>query len=133
MEAIYAAAIVLAFIAFGELVSIWSKARIPSLLAAMLATFIFAKIGVLPETVIDDSLLLQTYTFAESVRPEAAGSPGSAGGTSSRSSAVSPVWDCWSSSANIRHPCSRINGHPPWPWPSSPPSKPHCSRCSFDR
>ena len=133
MEAIYAAAIVLAFIAFGELVSIWSKARIPSLLAAMLATFIFAKIGVLPETVIDDSLLLQTYTFAESVRPEAAGSPGSAGGTSSRSSAVSPVWDCWSSSANIRHPCSRINGHPPWPWPSSPSSKPHCSRCSFDR
>ena len=133
MEAIYAAAIVLAFIAFGELVSIWSKARIPSLLAATLATFIFAKIGVLPETVIDDSLLLQTYTFAESVRPEAAGSPGSAGGTSSRSSAVSPVWDCWSSSANIRHPCSRINGHPPWPWPSSPPSKPHCSRCSFDR
>ena len=133
MEAIYAAAIVLAFIALGELVSIWSKARIPSLLAAMLATFIFAKIGVLPETVIDDSLLLQTYTFAESVRPEAAGSPGSAGGTSSRSSAVSPVWDCWSSSANIRHPCSRINGHPPWPWPSSPSSKPHCSRCSFDR
>ena len=130
MEAIYAAAIVLAFIAFGELVSIWSKARIPSLLAAMLATFIFAKIGVLPETVIDDSLLLQTYTFAESVRPEAAGSPGSAGGTSSRSSAVSPVWDCWSSSANIRHPCTRINGRPPCPWPSS---RPHCSRCSFDR
>ncbi|WP_370036362.1 hypothetical protein [Brevibacterium epidermidis] len=126
MEAIYAAAIVLAFIAFGELVSIWSKARIPSLLAAMLATFIFAKIGVLPETVIDDSLLLQTYTFAESVRPEAAGSPGSAGGTSSRSSAVSPVWDCWSSSANIRHPCTRISGRRPCRWPSSPSSRQPC-------
>ena len=126
MEAIYAAAIVLAFIAFGELVSTWSKARIPSLLAAMLATFIFAKIGVLPETVIDDSLLLQTYTFAESVRPEAAGSPGSAGGTSSRSSAVSPVWDCWSSSANIRHPCTRISGRRPCRWPPSPSSRQPC-------
>ena len=49
----------------------------------MLGIFIFAKIGVRPETVIDDSLLLQTYTFAESVRPEAAGSPASAGGISS--------------------------------------------------
>ncbi|MCU4297636.1 hypothetical protein D3I60_11190 [Brevibacterium permense] len=63
MEAIYAAAIVLAFIALGELVSIWSKARVPSLLVAMLGIFIFAKIGVVPETVIDDSLLLQAYTF----------------------------------------------------------------------
>ncbi|SDS99939.1 hypothetical protein SAMN04489752_3077 [Brevibacterium siliguriense] len=63
MEAIYAAAIVLAFIAVGELVSIWSKARIPSLLIAMLGIFVFAKIGVVPETVIDDSLLLQAYTF----------------------------------------------------------------------
>ena len=126
MEAKYAAAIVLASIAFGELVSTWSKARIPSLLAAMLATFIFAKIGVLPETVIDDSLLLQTYTFAESVRPEAAGSPGSAGGTSSRSSAVSPVWDCWSSSANIRHPCTRISGRRPCRWPPSPSSRQPC-------
>ena len=63
MEAIYAAAIVLAFIAVGELVSIWSKARIPSLLVAMLGIFVFAKIGVVPETVIDDSLLLQAYTF----------------------------------------------------------------------
>lgn len=63
MEAIYAAAIVLAFIALGELVSIWSKARVPSLLVAMLGIFIFAKIGVVPETVIDDSLLLQAYSF----------------------------------------------------------------------
>ncbi|MGR6089583.1 hypothetical protein [Brevibacterium sediminis] len=63
MEAVYAAAIVLAFIALGELVSIWSKARVPSLLVAMLGIFIFAKIGVVPETVIDDSLLLQAYSF----------------------------------------------------------------------
>jgi len=63
MEAIYAAAIVLAFIALGELVSIWSKARVPSLLVAMLGIFVFAKIGVVPETVIDDSLLLQAYSF----------------------------------------------------------------------
>ena len=63
MEAIYAAAIVLAFIALGELVSIWSKARVPSLLVAMLGILIFAKIGVVPETVIDDSLLLQAYSF----------------------------------------------------------------------
>ncbi|WP_152348467.1 hypothetical protein [Brevibacterium sp. CFH 10365] len=63
MEAIYAAAIVLAFIALGELVSIWSKARVPSLLVAMLGIFVFAKLGVVPETVIDDSLLLQAYSF----------------------------------------------------------------------
>lgn len=63
MEAIYAAATVLAFIAFGELISIWSKARIPSLLVAMLSIFVFAKIGIVPETVIDDSMLVQIYTI----------------------------------------------------------------------
>src|SRR5699024_6839752 len=63
MEAIYAAAVVLAFIAFGELISIWSKARIPSLLVAMLSIFVFAKIGIVPETVIDDSMLVQIYTI----------------------------------------------------------------------
>ncbi|MCF2588946.1 hypothetical protein [Brevibacterium sp. UCMA 11752] len=63
MEGIYAAAIVLGFIAIGELVSIWSKARVPSLLVAMLGIFIFAKIGIVPETVIDDSMLVQVYTI----------------------------------------------------------------------
>lgn len=63
MEGIYAAAIVLGFIAVGELVSIWSKARVPSLLVAMLGIFIFAKIGIVPETVIDDSMLVQVYTI----------------------------------------------------------------------
>lgn len=63
MEAIYAAAIVLGFIALGELVSIWSKARVPSLLVAMLGIFIFAKIGLIPETIVDDSMLVQIYTI----------------------------------------------------------------------
>ncbi|GAA1535183.1 hypothetical protein [Brevibacterium picturae] len=63
MEGIYAAAIVLGFIALGELVSIWSKARIPSLLVAMLSIFIFAKIGIVPDTIIDDSMLAQVYTI----------------------------------------------------------------------
>ena len=63
MEAIYAAAIVLGFIALGELVSIWSKARVPSLLVAMLGIFIFAKIGIVPETIVDDSMLVQVYTI----------------------------------------------------------------------
>ncbi|GAA1953437.1 hypothetical protein GCM10009689_38210 [Brevibacterium antiquum] len=63
MEGIYAAAIVLGFIAIGELVSIWSKARIPSLLVAMLGIFIFAKIGIVPDTVVDDSMLVQVYTI----------------------------------------------------------------------
>ncbi|WP_309130447.1 hypothetical protein [Brevibacterium sp.] len=63
MEAIFAAAVILAFIALGELVSIWSKARIPSLLVAMLGIFIFAKIGVVPTSVVDDSMLVQIYTI----------------------------------------------------------------------
>ena len=63
MEPIFAAAIVLAFIALGELVSIWSKARIPSLLVAMLGIFVFAKIGIVPESIIDDSMLVQIYTI----------------------------------------------------------------------
>ncbi|RAC91302.1 hypothetical protein DN549_35755, partial [Burkholderia multivorans] len=63
MEAIFAATILLAFIALGELVSIWSKARIPSLLVAMLGVFIFAKIGIVPESVVDDSMLVQIYTI----------------------------------------------------------------------
>ena len=63
MEGIYAAAIVLGFIALGELVSIWSKARVPSLLVAMLGIFIFAKIGIVPDTVVDDSMLVEVYTI----------------------------------------------------------------------
>ena len=63
MEAIFAATIVLAFIAFGELVSIWSKARVPSLLVAMLGIFIVAKIGIIPDTVVEDSMLVQVYTI----------------------------------------------------------------------
>ena len=36
MHPVYAIAVVLAFIAVGELISIWSRARVPSLLVAML-------------------------------------------------------------------------------------------------
>ncbi|WP_029089348.1 hypothetical protein [Brevibacterium album] len=63
MEPIFAAAIVLAFIALGELVSIWSKARIPGLLVAMLAAFAFAQLGLIPADTIDQSLLAQIYAI----------------------------------------------------------------------
>ena len=63
MEPIYSAAIVLAFIAVGELVSIWSKARVPSLLVAMLGIFIFAQLGLVPKTVVDDSMMPAIYTI----------------------------------------------------------------------
>ena len=63
MEPIYSAAIVLAFIAAGELVSIWSKARVPSLLVAMLGIFLFAQLGLVPKTVVDDSMMPAIYTI----------------------------------------------------------------------
>ncbi|WP_040161436.1 hypothetical protein [Nigerium massiliense] len=63
MNPVYAIVIVTAFIALGELVSIWSKARVPSLLVAMLGIFVVAKAGLVPQGVIDDSLLLQVYTI----------------------------------------------------------------------
>ncbi|WP_270257635.1 hypothetical protein [Kocuria marina] len=56
-------AIVLAFIALGELASIWSRARVPSLLVAMLGIFIVAQLGLIPSTVVDDSLLPTVYTI----------------------------------------------------------------------
>lgn len=63
MNPIYAVAIVLAFIALGELASIWSRARVPSLLVAMLGIFIVAQLGLIPSTVVDDSLLPTVYTI----------------------------------------------------------------------
>ncbi|MCT1657155.1 hypothetical protein ACH0BO_04395 [Brevibacterium luteolum] len=63
MEPIFAAAIVLAFIAVGELVSIWSKARVPGLLVAMLGAFIFAQLGLIPADVIDQSMLMEIYAI----------------------------------------------------------------------
>lgn len=63
MEPIIAAAIVLAFIAVGELVSIWSKARVPGLLVAMLGAFIFAQLGLIPADVIDQSMLMEIYAI----------------------------------------------------------------------
>ncbi|WP_261625093.1 hypothetical protein [Nesterenkonia marinintestina] len=63
MEPIFAAVVILAFIALGELVSIWSRARVPGLLVAMLGAFIFAQLGIIPETAVDDSLLPQVYTI----------------------------------------------------------------------
>lgn len=63
MEPVYAAAIILAFIALGELVSIWSKARVPGLLVAMLGAFIFAQLGVIPADTVDQSLLTQVYVI----------------------------------------------------------------------
>lgn len=65
MTPIFAATIVLAFIALGELVSIWSKARVPSLLVAMLSIFIVVKIGVIPDKIIDDSILLKSYAILQ--------------------------------------------------------------------
>lgn len=63
MEPIYSAAIVLAFIALGELISLKTKARVPSLLVAMLGIFVVAQLGLVPETVVEDSLLPQAYTI----------------------------------------------------------------------
>ncbi|WP_026535540.1 hypothetical protein [Arthrobacter sp. H14] len=63
MEPIYSAAIVLAFIALGELISLRTKARVPSLLVAMLGIFIVAQLGLVPDTVVEDSLLPQAYTI----------------------------------------------------------------------
>lgn len=57
MDLVVAAAIVLAFIALGEGFSLWSRARIPALLVAMLGLFIVVKLGIVPETVIQASSL----------------------------------------------------------------------------
>lgn len=58
MFPLLAAAIILAFIALGELASIWSRARIPSLLVAMLGVFIFAKLGIIPEDLVATSTMV---------------------------------------------------------------------------
>lgn len=50
MNPVYAIAIVVAFIALGELISMWSRARVPSLLVAMLGIFIVAQLGLVPTT-----------------------------------------------------------------------------------
>lgn len=63
MTAIFAATILLAFIAFGELISLWSKARVPALLIAMLGTFIAVQLNIIPDTIIDDSYLPQIYAI----------------------------------------------------------------------
>lgn len=65
MTPIYAAAIVLLFIALGELISMWSKARVPSLLVAMLGIFLVAKAGWIPGSVVEDSTLLQVYLILQ--------------------------------------------------------------------
>ena len=58
MAPILAAAIVLAFIALGELVSLWSKARVPALLVAMLGVFVFAKAGIIPADLVETSTMV---------------------------------------------------------------------------
>lgn len=58
MSPLLAAAIILAFIALGELASIWSRARVPSLLVAMLGVFIFAKLGIIPEDLVMTSTMV---------------------------------------------------------------------------
>lgn len=63
MTAIFAATILLAFIALGELISLWSKARVPALLIAMLGTFIAVQLNIIPDTIIDDSYLPQIYAI----------------------------------------------------------------------
>ncbi|MCQ9369368.1 hypothetical protein NQ038_13740 [Brevibacterium sp. 50QC2O2] len=63
MNPVYAIVVVMLFIALGEIVSIWSKARVPSLLIAMLGIFIVAKAGWVPESLVDDTGLLSLYTI----------------------------------------------------------------------
>ena len=63
MTPIFAATIILAFIALGELMSLWSKARIPALLIAMLGTFIAVQLKIIPNTIIDDSFFPQIYAI----------------------------------------------------------------------
>lgn len=48
MQAAYAATIVVAFIALGELVSQYSRARVPSLLVVMVGLFVSAQVGLIP-------------------------------------------------------------------------------------
>lgn len=62
MNVVFAATIVLAFIALGEIVSIWSRARVPALLVAMLGIFVVAKIGIIPDSIVDDSQLPIVYS-----------------------------------------------------------------------
>lgn len=57
MEPAVAAAIILAFVALGEALSLRSRARIPSLLVTMLALFGLAKLGVIPENLVEASTL----------------------------------------------------------------------------
>ena len=65
MSPLLAAAIILAFIAVGEILSIWSKARVPSLLVAMLGAFIFAKIGLIPENLVTTSTMVIVGTLIQ--------------------------------------------------------------------
>lgn len=58
MSAILATAIVLAFIALGEVVSTATRARVPSLLVAMLGLFIAAQVGIVPGDLVDTSTML---------------------------------------------------------------------------
>ncbi|MFL0460981.1 hypothetical protein ACH0CA_11040 [Kytococcus sedentarius] len=57
MAAIYAATIVLAAIALGEVISIVTKARVPSLLVALLAMMVAVQVGLFPKDVVDASML----------------------------------------------------------------------------
>lgn len=63
MSPLIATAIILAFIALGEILSIWSRARVPSLLVAMLGAFIFAKLGVIPEDLVTSSTMVIVGTL----------------------------------------------------------------------
>ncbi|GAA2005454.1 hypothetical protein [Brevibacterium samyangense] len=58
MSAVLATAIVLAFIALGEIVSIATRARVPALLVAMLSLFVLAKIGIIPTEIVEVSTMV---------------------------------------------------------------------------
>lgn len=58
-----AATLVLAFIAVGEIVSLWSRARIPALLIAMLVAFVLTKVGIIPPDVVTTSTLVGLGTL----------------------------------------------------------------------
>lgn len=55
MDPVIASMIVLAFIALGELVSIWTGAKAPALLITIVVLFVFLKTGVIPKNIIDAS------------------------------------------------------------------------------
>ncbi|WP_462418466.1 hypothetical protein [Kytococcus sp. Marseille-QA3725] len=58
MEAIYAATAILGAIALGEVVSIVTRARVPSMLVALLALVVAVQLGLFPKEIVESSSLV---------------------------------------------------------------------------